>query len=244
MSNYKAVIIDDEKNSASSLEMMINSTGYLEVIGIFYKPEQAIIEIPLLRPDIIFLDIQMPKINGIETAELLQKLLPCKFIFTTGYKNYALASFQFNTIDYLIKPILFPRLLQAISKVFNSFESESTQSIQRKYKPSFILVDTVGKGAATKIQLYEIELIGTDKNYLDIFLYTGECIKTRMTTKVIESLIPAEHFIRVHRKYIVRLDAISLLISDQITLKQTRKVIPVGRAYRNAVKEAYNKIVI
>jgi DNA-binding LytR/AlgR family response regulator len=240
MSIYTAVIIDDERNAALSLQLMIEKTGFVQVIGIFQKPEEAVIQVPKLCPDIIFLDIQMPKLTGMETAELLQKSLLCRFIFTTGYKDYAFDSFQFNTIDYLLKPIAYTRLLQAITKALTTLVSKpANNSPQPVSHKGVIALEVLGNESLLQCDVETIEMVCSNKNYISIWLNSGKEIKTRTTLKAIESLLPSEKFIRVHRGYIINITAVRSHTAAQIILKGSNQLIPVSRINRNQIKRLF-----
>jgi two-component system, LytTR family, response regulator len=247
MREYTAIIIDDEKNAAESLKLQLINTGIINVVGIFNKPEIAITKIRDINPDLIFLDVQMPKINGIETAELLQQQVPCLFIFTTGHKDFAFESFRFHTIDYLLKPVLFPRLMQAITKALHTLNKEPG-NIETAHNeiPEYVTVEVIDKENPINIALHDIAYLSSNKNYVRIWLNNGLCHKTRLTLKIIEGLLPSKNFLRVHRGYIVRITAIKSFTSNKISFHTTKQLIPTSRTLRQKINEALlhiNKLV-
>lgn len=237
------VIVEDEKLLALSLEKMVKEEG-LEVLGISTDLEEAVELIDKLKPDILFLDINLGRSDGFE---ILRRITHMPYIiFTTAYSEYAVRAFEENAIDYLLKPIKKERLKIAIEKVkkmndknysgkiseiLNVFSTLSSKSANR------IPVETAG-------EIYFIDpddivyLQSEEKNTL-IFL-KDEVLKTRQPLKDIETKLPSKDFVRVHKSYIVAIKCIRKILKNyfgSMAIEMTnRKIIPVGRNYKGNLK--------
>ncbi|GAA4274511.1 LytTR family DNA-binding domain-containing protein [Aquimarina gracilis] len=233
----QCVIIDDEPLALGIIKSYCEDIGALTIVGTFTNALEAIPLLTDAKIDLVFLDIEMPQINGIDFIKTLDhKPL---FIFTTAYSQYALEGFEINAVDYLVKPIPFPRFVKAVNRAKEIYELKkgSKEPIQPKEKETltnipieeFVFVksdyDTV------KIKLTKILYIQGLKDYLKIHVSGEKPILTLMTFKDIQSKLPENLFLRVHRSYIVNLRSINSIQRSKVVIADVR--IPIGDSYKN-----------
>lgn len=236
----KAIIIDDEPLACSLLQFMLQQSDDIELIHVSYSPHDAIERIDSLLPDLIFLDIQMPQITGIELLEIIEH--KPYVIFTTAYNEHALKAFELNAIDYLLKPYTQERLLTAIEKVKNQYSVqkekvyEHISELHTEPKERIIVKD---KRKMKIIPFKEIIYIEGAQDYVKIYTNDGFFIK-HGTMQMFEDMLRHSGFIRCHRSYIVNTHFIQSIENDnqkyQIFL-QNNTTIPVSRNRQQEVKE-------
>lgn len=226
-------IVDDEPLAIEVLESHIAKTERIEVAGTFQnavKAFEALQEHPI---DLVFLDIQMPRLTGINLLKTLKH--PPNVIFTTAYREYALEGFELDAADYLLKPISFERFLKAINKVYEKqsrFErSDDTDHRNATEADLFIRVNK----KMVKIQLDKILFIESQRDYVKIKT-TNKEIVAHQTISELEEKLPSAHFLRVHRSFMVRLDKIESWSTNELELPGTE--IPIGRTYKSEVLKA------
>lgn len=230
-------IVDDEPLALSLLESYVNNTPFLKLTGKFSSAKAAMQEITNRAPDVIFLDIQMPLINGMEFARFVDERT--RIIFTTAFKEYALEGYSVNALDYLLKPISYAHFLTAAKKALAWREGVLAQQnvhhapenktegglfVKSDYRIIHVLFDDI---------LYVEGL----KNYVKIYTQKhSKPVITLMAMKEIEEALPADAFIRVHRSFIVRKNKIDSINKSRLTI--AGKEIPVGETYKdNFMKE-------
>jgi len=185
--------------------------------------------------DLIFSDIEMPHINGVDFIKTLEHKRPI-FIFTTAYPQYALDGFELNAIDYLVKPIPFPRFVTAIQrakerlKLKESIASDSTHNSKKVYEDDFIFVKSEYDNL--KLLIDDITYIQGLKDYLKIHTLKSGAILTLMNFKDFQAKLPGNLFIRIHRSYIVNISKIELLQRNKVIIEGQR--IPIGENYKEA----------
>jgi len=240
----KTLIIDDEPLALDVLEAYIAKIPELQLVG---RCANALEANDMLRKqpvDLIFLDIQMPQITGIEFIKALQD--PPMFIFTTAYSNYALEGYELNAIDYLLKPISFERFMKAINKVLSQFELRNRESVpaDQAQAPAdgedFFFVKADKK--LVRIKYDEILYIEGLKDYVIIRLEQGRVV-TLQTMKSLEDKLPPGKFMRIHRSYIVSIDKIHAVDGTSVDVfeKGVLKQLPIGKNYRDEILELVNK---
>ncbi|TVZ27944.1 LytTR family two component transcriptional regulator [Gillisia sp. Hel_I_86] len=220
MSRTKCLIIDDEELARGLLKTYVDKVEFLELVGSFESPLDAL---PILKSetiDLIFLDIQMPDLKGTDFAKLLAP--ETKIIFTTAYAEYALEGFDLNALDYLLKPITFERFLTAVNKLEskNPTESQTTITVKSGYD-------------LHKINLEEITHIESDSEYV-IFYTCSKKVMSNQSLKSLERTLP-NNFMRVHRSFIVNKNKVTGLKSRDLLLSELR--IPVSDSYFALVKK-------
>lgn len=237
------LIIDDEPLALDVLETYIAKMPDLNLVG---RCSNALEANELLRKhdvDLIFLDIQMPQVSGVDFIKALQN--PPLFIFTTAYSNYALEGYELNAIDYLLKPISIDRFMKAVNKALEQFElrrreenAEPGSSTESGEGFFFVKADK----KLVKIKYDEILYIEGLKDYVIIRLEVGRVV-TLQTMKSLEDKLPANKFKRIHRSYIVSIDKIHAVDGTSVDLyeKGIIKQLPIGKNYRDEILEIVNK---
>lgn len=231
----KCVIIEDEPKAKDVLERYIDKIDYLELIGYCRDGVEALEMLPVLNPDLIFLDINMPNINGLELLNLVNN--HPKIIITSAYSEYALASYEFEVVDYLLKPIRFDKFLRSINRVRVSKNTSRQKIFNIKSNEDYILIKSGSK--THKIKLIDILFFKKDGNYLEIVTEKNNKILLRSNMTDVFSLVPKELFIRVHRSYVVSLWKISILEVNKVIIKNHN--IPIGPLYRKELMELVKK---
>lgn len=231
----KCVIIEDEPKAKDVLKRYIDKIDYLELIGYCRDGVEALEMLPILNPDLIFLDINMPNINGLELLNLVNN--HPKIIITSAYSEYALASYEFEVVDYLLKPIRFDKFLRSINRVRVSKNTSRQKIFNIKSNEDYILIKSGSK--THKIKLIDILFFKKDGNYIEIITDKNNKILLRSNMTDVFSLVPKELFIRVHRSYVVSLWKISILEVNKVIIKNHN--IPIGPLYRKELMELVKK---
>jgi len=230
----KCIAVDDEPLALDIIEDYISKVPFLELVK---RTENAIEALQLVQAggiDLVFLDIQMPDLTGIQFLKIANN--KASYILTTAYSQYALESYDLNVSDYLLKPIAFDRFYKAVEKVRNQHLKEETVPAPVEQAPAvaanpvqdFIFVKTEHK--IQKVQLDDILYIEGLKDYISIYTRT-ERIITLQNMKKMEETLPKGEFIRVHKSYIVAFNKIESIERSRISIKGT--IIPVGDTYRD-----------
>ncbi len=233
----KAIIVDDEPLAIEILKKYSDTIDYLEILGTFTNPLEAIRFISKEAIDLIFLDIEMPMINGVDLVESL-KTKP-NIIFTTAFPQYAVDGFNLDAVDYLLKPISYKRFLKAINKIFNGVnqkeEINDNPVFVNNSENKFIFVKSDYENI--KVTIQDIKYIEGLKDYLKIHLSTNKSILTLSNFSSIIEKIDNQDFIRVHNSYVVNLNYIKSIQKNRILIDTIR--IPISETYK---KEFFEKI--
>lgn len=228
----KCIIIDDEPIARKGMKRLVDSRNELELLASFGNAETAEEFLEDNDVDLIFLDIEMPEIKGIEFAGRIPR--KCLVIFTTAYSEYALDSYEVEAIDYLVKPIEPARFNRAVDKAISYHALLDSASVSAG-EPAVGVADHIIVKADrryVKINLDDIVYIEGLKDYVIIHLPEKRVV-TRLTLKGIEEVIPASGFIRVNKSYIVSRDRIDSFDSNDVFIGDTE--ISIGASYREAV---------
>jgi DNA-binding LytR/AlgR family response regulator len=218
------IAIDDEPLALEILRKYLQKIYFLELKGTFTNPDEAIQFIKLERPDLIFLDIQMPDINGLQLAGQIQQYNPA-VIFTTAHSEYAVEGFNVDAVDYLLKPIEYERFLKAVYKAKEFLEFVESRDIANT--SIFVKSDY----QQVKIKLTDIQLIEALDDFIKIYL-PDKTIITLMTLKSIQQKLPEKEFVRIHRSYIVPLSKLEVVSRSKV--KVGDKEVPVGASYSDS----------
>jgi DNA-binding LytR/AlgR family response regulator len=224
------MVIDDEPLALSLLSDYISKIPDLNLVRAVSNPLAAISYLKIEEIDLIFLDMQMPELNGIEFLNLLQK--KCMVIVTTAYSEYALDGYNFEVIDYLLKPITMARFMVAIEKATERFKmnkalADTSVSLNTN-TVNHIFIKTENK--IIKINLSDIHYFEGARDYVVIHMQ-NDMILTLQSMKSIQTLLPIDQFIRVHKSYIVAFDKIKFIERGRISIKE--KLIPVSETYKD-----------
>jgi len=202
--SMRCFVVDDEPLAVKMLENYIGRTPFLTMEASFTDPVLALSEIRSRRPDLVFLDIQMPDLNGMELSRMIPE--GTHIIFTTAFKQYALESYEVNAVDFLLKPVRYQKFLEAAEKARRLSELE--RAVNAPASPSENSIFIKSDGNMHKIFLEDILYFEGMKDYVKVHLSEGQPLLTHITIKSLEDMLPRDRFMRVHRSYIVALDRI------------------------------------
>lgn len=220
------LIIDDEILAQDVIEHYVSRTDSLQLMGKCNNALEAFSFLSKQEVDLIFLDIQMPEINGLEFIKILKH--PPKIILTTAYTEYALDGYELNVVDYLLKPISLDRFLKAIDKVKISLQSGMPEKEPAAKASDDIFVKSNGK--LIRISTAEIRYVEGLKNYLLIHIGQKKIITHCTMTNMEEELAPFNNFIRIHKSYLINKNYISEIAGNIVKIEQAE--LPVGAVYR------------
>lgn len=225
----KCVIIDDEPLAISVIENHLKNFDTIEITQTFTNPVKAFDVLQQEKIDLIFLDINMPQMQGFTFIENLN--FKPLVVITTAYREYAVKSFELDVLDYLVKPIPFDRFLKTINKVYQQINSATTAETKLNQEPHiFLKVDK----KLVKVNLNDILFIESLKDYIKIATTIGDYVVHKSLTAISEEL-PQSNFIRVHRSYNISINKISAIEGNTIEIAGRR--IPIGRNYLKQTKE-------
>ena len=221
------IAIDDEPKALEVIERYCQKTGLVHLKAGFREPVKAIEFLNREKVDLIFLDINMPDITGMQ---LLQTLSPRPLIiFTTAYSQYAVESYELNALDYLLKPVTFERFIMAINKAAEALSSRTATGMD---EDAAVFIKS---GPQTyRVKVSEILYLEKDGNYITVHLKDGN-ILIRENMGDIFDLIPAADFIRVHKSYVVGIRHISMIEVHQLIVNGEK--IPIGSTYRDSLRD-------
>jgi len=223
----RCLIIDDEPLAIEAIQMHIEKLESLRLIATCNDAIQAFDILRNHQVDLIFLDIQMPQMTGLDFLRTLKN--PPKVIFTTAYRDYAIEAFDLDVVDYLLKPVSFERFMQAVNKYFESTPGDLLTGISKEpISDDFFYIKSDRKNV--KIHFNEILYIESIKDYVKIVLKNKTVISKIMISQLIEQL-PERAFLRIHRSYIIYIPNVEAFSS--ISVEVPGKEIPIGRNYKN-----------
>lgn len=233
MDTIRCVIVDDEPLAVKMLENFVTRTPFLSLAGSFTDSVEALAQLPVLQPQLVFLDIQMPDLDGLA----LSRLVPAeaRVIFTTAFKQYAFESYEVSALDYLLKPIRYQKFLEAATKAQQWFAREEARPAPPPAVPTsfFLKVD----GRLRKVDLADVLYVEGMKDYVLMHLASEkQPLVTHSTMKNMEEQLPADRFMRVHRSFIISLERIESVTRDGDLIVAGR-LIPVTDSYRPRFEE-------
>lgn len=245
--SLKTIIIDDEPDSIKLLQLqLVQHCPDIEIVSTYTSSVKALPAIEKLQPDLLFLDIEMPVMNGFE---LLEKILhlPFSVIFITAYNQYALKAFRFNAIDYLVKPIDANDLIEAVAKAAQRLKPTATQLslIQKQLRgePATKIAIPGQQGGISFIDLNEIVYSEASNNYSKLILKDGKQFLISKTLKDVQEVLEEEHFLRVHRQYIINLNHVKHFNRNEgILTMDNGDHIPVARNQKERLTERYRSL--
>lgn len=236
----KCVIIDDEPLAASLIKSYVEKTDFLSLTGVYNSAIEAMRQLREEPADIVFLDIQMPELSGMEFARLLPP--QTGIIFTTAFSQYAIEGYEVNTIGYLLKPISYQAFIKVAGKALLTKTASSSGTTKAatgcgtttlNTAPRFIFVKSDYK--LVRVNLDDIIYIEGQKDYVRIYLADGSKITSLLNMKNIEESLPSPEFLRVHRSYIVHTPQID--VADKQRIIAGGHHIPIGDSYKAQVQE-------
>ena len=225
MSNIKCIIVEDEPLGIKILSDYISKTPFLELQGSFKDALLATDWLRSNKTDLIFLDIHLPKLKGMDFLKTLS--IHPAIIVTTAYQQYAVEGFNLNVTDYLLKPFEFERFLVAVNKV-KLLSDENTGNL--RVEKDFIFVNSERK--RVKISFSDIIYIESQREYVKIVTLKKEYV-SKISTHEIEQVLPAHLFKRIHRSFIISVDKIESYSNDMVDVGGV--AIPIGRGYKDII---------
>lgn len=225
----KAIAIDDEPIALEVIKNLSSKISFIELRAFFTDAFKAIDFLQKEKIDLIFLDIKMPDISGIDFLKSIRN--PPMVIFTTAYSEHAVQSFELDAIDYLLKPFSQPRFLKACNKAYEQYQLKNRIG-NFSSEPESVFIKSGYE--QIRIRFDEILYVESNGNYMQ-FVLTGQKILSRLTMSEVEELLPAGAFIRIHRSYIVSKKQISKMDKNSVYINQTE--LPVGAAYLNEIEK-------
>jgi two-component system LytT family response regulator len=231
----RCLIVDDEPLALHILEDYVSKVPFMELVRSTTNPIEALTLVQEGNIDLVFLDVQMPELTGIQFLKIANG--KTKVILTTAYPQYALEGYELDVVDYLLKPIAFDRFFKAAQKAQGIIQPAKpqlaaspvqVQQQQQDFMSDFIFVKSEHK--IQKVYLHQVLFIEGLKDYISIFT-TSERIITLQNMKKMEDTLPEKHFIRVHKSYIVALNKIDSIERSRIRIGD--KIIPIGDTYRD-----------
>ena len=238
MKKLNCLIVDDEELARNLVENYVNRLPHLTVVAKCADPLEAMQVLQEKTVDLMFLDIQMPELTGVEFLRTLsQKPL---VIFTTAYKDYALEGYELDIVDYLLKPFRFERFLQAVNKAGKLLKHNDTQTLIDNAKTTkqttekekdFILVKADFK--VFRIFYKDIFYIESMKEYVAYYTPEGRTLALGSLKKLQHEILPSNQFIRIHKSFIANMNCISVLEGNMVHIGE--KKLPIGASYKEDV---------
>ena len=226
MTKMTCIIVEDQPPAQRILQKFIGDVPSLELSGTFSESAPALDHMRNNPVDLIFLDIHLPKMSGLDFLKIMPEKIPV--ILTTAFPDYALESYEYSVVDYLLKPFSFQRFVQAIAKVPLKNENSSPEEGHTETREVFIKTGY----EYVKIQLSEINFIKSDADYTEVMIGQKKLVSSE-SLRYWESILNPAQFFRIHKSYIVNIGKIHKVAGNQILLENEQK-IPIGRAYKEA----------
>lgn len=243
MGTIRCAVVDDEPLALGLMASYVKKTPFLELVGAYSSAVQAMQEMHDNPVDLLFLDIQMPELNGLDYSRMLPS--QTRVVFTTAFNQYAIEGYRVNALDYLLKPISYPDFLQAANKAQEWFKlveqgQQSQQPPQKQPEESIDSIFVKSEYKLIKIDLKDILYIEGLKDYVKIFQEkSAKPILSLMSMKSMEEMLPSHQFMRVHRSYIVQKEKIRIVEHNRIVFGNV--YIPIGDNYKQAFQEFLDK---
>lgn len=225
----KCIAIDDEPLALRQISSYIDKTPFLEGAALCHSAFEAIEYLANNEVDLMFVDINMPDLNGMDFVKSLTQ--KPQIIFTTAYSEYAIDGFQVDALDYILKPISYNVFLKSVNKAKTWFELNQKQPESVQTTQDSLFVKSEYK--MVRIFLSEIKYIESSNEYIQIHLVNDEPVTTLIRLKVMEEQLPKDRFMRVHRSFIVNLDRIKIIERNRIVFDHN-VYIPVGEQYKES----------
>lgn len=226
-------IIDDEPLAAGLLESYAKKTPYLSLQGTYNSAIQAMKDLRENPVQLLFLDIQMPELSGIEFAKILPK--DTKIIFTTAFPQYAIEGFKVNGLDYLLKPISYDDFIKSTDKAIEWFSIALRQDVYRRDRFMFVKSDY----KLQRVNLDDILYVEGLKDYVRFYLKNGDTVMSLMSMKKLEEYLPRPEFLRTHRSFIVHMKETPLVDKFRIVFGDV--MIPISDNYKEDVQKYFDE---
>ena len=241
----RCALVDDEPLALSLFESYVRKTDSLELCGSYSSAIQAMKSLPEHPVDLLFLDIQMPELNGLEFSRMVSD--NTRIIFTTAFEQYAIDGYRVNALDYLLKPISYNDFIEAVNKALQWFElrkkAETPDSVQTSLPTDSNHIYVKSDYKIVQIELDKILYIEGLKDYIKIYTEDNpRPILSLTSMKTMEEKLPSNRFIRVHRSYIVQKQKIKIIDKGRIVFG--KEYIPVSDSYKQELQNYVNEHII
>ena len=232
----RCIAIDDEPLALQQIGGYIKKTPFLELAGLCESAFQAIALLENTVVDLMFVDINMPDLTGIEFVKTLEN--PPKIVFVTAYSEYALEGFRADAIDYLLKPIGYGDFLKSANKVKSWFDTQSQKPAEIRSNKDFLFIKSEYK--ILRINFDDIKYIEAMSEYIRIHMINTKPVMTQLSMKSIEEQLPDDRFMRVHRSFIINLSKISVIERNRIVFDGS-VYIPISDQYKSVFQTYLDK---
>ncbi|MDO1450703.1 response regulator transcription factor [Rhodocytophaga aerolata] len=230
------IILDDEEHAIELLKLHIEQTPFLKLVGAATDPIKALELLNSKEIHLLFLDIQMPGMTGLEFMQLLNG--KCKVILTTAFREYALQGFEHNVVDYLLKPIVFSRFYKAAQR------AQEVITAPAKETEDYILVKTEYKGKLLRIKINDIIYIEGMGKYVRFHIRNSDPVMALLTISGLEEKLSRDRFVRIHKSFIIALPFLQMINGNRVHLEFTNEHLPIGQSYRDAFMSQMREKVI
>lgn len=220
----KCIVVDDEPPALDLVAGYVAKTPFLDLVGKYSNPVLALQKLSEGEINLLYLDINMPDLTGLELSKLIDKKI--KVVFTTAYESYALESYKVDALDYLLKPFSFEEFLRSAQKAFDFFQLMARNN--NSPEPDYIFVKANYK--INKVRFNEILFIENIKDYVKIHLSDGSSLMSLMNLKLLEDNLPKNSFMKIHRSFIVNLSKVDVIDHGRIVFG--KHYLPVSGAYK------------
>lgn len=223
------IIIDDEQHAIDLLEHYVGKVPYLNLVASTTDPIAGLVMVNQMQNGLVFLDVQMPQLSGIEILKQIRK--DVSVIMTTAYKKYAFEGFQYEVVDYLLKPVDFPRFLKAVNRlvtppqIFPAKDNESS---------NYLFVKTEQKGKFVKVDMQNITFIEALGNYVAIHQINRQQVITYMSLKELDGRLSNNGFIRVHKSFVISFAHIITVEGNFVKVLDEERLIPIGNSFKQS----------
>lgn len=232
----RCIAIDDEPLALRQIVGYIEKTPFLELLGKYESPLQSFEILESLRVDLMFVDINMPDLSGMDFVKALEN--PPKIVFVTAYSEFALDGFRVDAIDYLLKPVSYSAFLKSSNKIKSWFDTQNQKPVVVKSNHDFLFIKSEYK--ILRINFDDIKYIEGMSEYIKIHLLHSKPVMSLLSMKSIEVQLPSDRFMRVHRSYIVNLSKISVIERSRIIF-DGNIYIPVSEQYKGVFQGYIDK---
>lgn len=250
MTKLKALIIDDEGNAREMLEWLVKTwCKEVEVAGLCASAAEGLAAIQTVKPDIVFLDIEMPHMNGFEMLEKLEGALSFELVFTTAYDQYAIRAFRYSAFNYLLKPVDPDDLKLTVERILNKKNQATREQLDvlieqmKTFRPTVQRVALSTGDGLRFVKTEEIIYCQADSNYTQVKLVSGECILVSKTLKDFDETLSGEDFFRVHNSYVINLNQIKKFVRGEggYVLMNDGQQITIARSKREEFFARFEK---
>ena len=234
MIKLNCVIIDDEPLALELMESYVNQTPFLNLVKCCSSASEFIELINKESVDLVFMDIHMPDVNGLELSKIIDKNI--MVIFVTAYDQYAVESYKVNAVDYLLKPISFPRFVQAVNKVQERIQLLRSKECETKPEKDYFMVKADYK--LYRIDFVNILFVEGQSEYVTFHLKDNKKITAYYALKKLEEELPSRDFMRIHKSYIVSLANIESVEGNLVTIAGQK--LSIGKNYKDLLMDRLN----